>query len=172
MEPRNHSADVLPLKLYRHLPISLSIYLFIYLSINQYERINKPNASFIPCCYAYTDQVVRIKDVRWHSEFHRKLWKNYNKIKLKIRMNKNGKLAKTRTWRKADIFFGNRTACGSFSVSHKSLKVKNDMLRLYACQEFIWYLRANVCKNRAKSKFRGHSQKIIFAHILSIDRHK
>ena len=33
-------------------------------------------------------------------------------------------------------------------------------------------LRANVCKNRAKSKFRGHSQKIIFAHILSIDRHK
>ena len=33
-------------------------------------------------------------------------------------------------------------------------------------------LRANVCKNRAKSKFRGHSQKITFAHILSIDRHK
>ena len=33
-------------------------------------------------------------------------------------------------------------------------------------------LRANVCKNRAKSKFHGHSQKIIFAHILSIDRHK
>ena len=33
-------------------------------------------------------------------------------------------------------------------------------------------LRATVCKNRAKSKFRGHSQKIIFAHILSIDRHK
>ena len=33
-------------------------------------------------------------------------------------------------------------------------------------------LRANVCKNRAKSKFRGYSQKIIFAHILSIDRHK
>ena len=33
-------------------------------------------------------------------------------------------------------------------------------------------LRANVCKNRAKLKFRGHSQKIIFAHILSIDRHK
>ena len=32
--------------------------------------------------------------------------------------------------------------------------------------------RENVCKNRAKSKFRGHSQKIIFAHILSIDRHK
>ena len=30
----------------------------------------------------------------------------------------------------------------------------------------------NVCKKRAKSKFRGHSQKIIFAHILSIDRHK
>ena len=33
-------------------------------------------------------------------------------------------------------------------------------------------LRANVCKNRAKSKFRGHSQKIIFAHILSIDGYK
>ena len=33
-------------------------------------------------------------------------------------------------------------------------------------------LRANVCKNRAKSKFRGHSQKIIFAHIVSTDRHK
>ena len=33
-------------------------------------------------------------------------------------------------------------------------------------------LRANVCKNRAKWKFRGHSQKIIFTHILSIDRHK
>ena len=31
-------------------------------------------------------------------------------------MDKNGKLAKMRTWRKADIFFGNRTACGSFSV--------------------------------------------------------
>ena len=30
-------------------------------------------------------------------------------------------------------------------------------------------LRANVCKNRAKSKFRGHSQKIVFAYILSID---
>ena len=37
---------------------------------------------------------------------------------------------------------------------------------------FTVQLRANVCKNRAKSKFRGHSQKIIFAHILSIDRHK
>ena len=38
---------------------------------------------------------------------------------------------------------------------------------------FLWaHLRANVCKNRAKSKFRGHSQKIIFAHILSIDRYK
>ena len=33
-------------------------------------------------------------------------------------------------------------------------------------------LRANVCKDRAKSIFRGHSQKIIFTHILSIDRHK
>ena len=32
-------------------------------------------------------------------------------------------------------------------------------------------LRANACKNRAKSKFRGHSQKIISAHILSIDKH-
>ena len=30
-------------------------------------------------------------------------------------------------------------------------------------------LRANVCKNRAKSKFPGHSQKIVFAYILSID---
>ena len=26
--------------------------------------------------------------------------------------------------------------------------------------------RANVCKNQAISKFRGHSQKIIFPHIL------
>ena len=33
-------------------------------------------------------------------------------------------------------------------------------------------LRANVCKNGAKSKFRGHSQNIIFAHVLSIDRYK
>ena len=33
-------------------------------------------------------------------------------------------------------------------------------------------LRANVCKNRATSRFRGHSQKTIFANILSIDMHK
>ena len=32
-------------------------------------------------------------------------------------------------------------------------------------------LRATVCKNRAKSKCRGHSQKIVFAHILSIVRY-
>ena len=36
----------------------------------------------------------------------------------------------------------------------------------------LFPLRANVCKNREKLKFRGHSQKIIFAHILSINRHK
>lgn len=39
MEPRNHSADVLPLKIYRHLPISF-IYLFIYLLINMKELTN------------------------------------------------------------------------------------------------------------------------------------
>ena len=84
---------------FRHLPISF-IYFSIYLSIYQYESSNKPNTSFIPCCYAYTDQVVRIEDVWWHREFNRKLWKNYNKIKLKIRMCKNGKPGKMTTWRK------------------------------------------------------------------------
>ena len=39
-------------------------------------------------------------------------------------------------------------------------------------KRMCYLLRANICKNRAKSKFRGHSPKITFAHILFIDRHK
>ena len=45
MVPRNHSADVLPLKLYRHLPISF-IYLFIYLFINMKVVTNPMHHSY------------------------------------------------------------------------------------------------------------------------------
>ena len=47
---------------------------------------------------------------------------------------------------------------------------KSNLRHTFDTQAIV--LRGNVCKNRAKSKFHGHSQKIIFAYILSIDRHK
>ena len=54
------------------------------------------------------------------------------------------------------------------NVNHEFLfyKLKDVPLNAFIIN---WHLRANVCKNRAKSKFLGHSQKIIFADILSIE---
>ena len=59
------------------------------------------------------------------------------------------------------IEFGNKLRIVS-AVIHYKAPISLDV--------FISYLRAPVCKNQTKSKFRGKGGKFDFFHILMLDR--